>query len=172
MLWSKTLIPTLKEVPADAEVISHKLLVRAGFIRQISRGIYDYFPLGLKVIRKIESIVREEMDRAGAQELLMPIASPAELWQESGRWEYYGKELMRFKDRHERDFCLGPTHEEIVTDLVRRSVRSYRELPINLYQIQTKFRDEVRPRFGLMRGREFIMKDAYSFHTDIDDCRR
>jgi len=172
MLWSKTLIPTLKEVPADAEVISHKLLVRAGFIRQISRGIYDYFPLGLKVIRKIERIVREEMDRAGAQELLMPIASPAELWQESGRWEYYGKELMRFKDRHERDFCLGPTHEEIVTDLVRRSVRSYRELPINLYQIQTKFRDEVRPRFGLMRGREFIMKDAYSFHTDIDDCRR
>ncbi len=172
MLWSKTLIPTLKEVPADAEVISHKLLVRAGFIRQISRGIYDYFPLGLKVIRKIERIVREEMDRAGAQELLMPIASPAELWQESGRWEYYGKELMRFKDRHERDFCLGPTHEEIVTDLVRRSVRSYRELPINLYQIQTKFRDEVRPRFGLMRGREFIMKDAYSFHTDIEDCRR
>ncbi len=172
MRWSKTLIPTLKEVPADAEVISHKLLVRAGFIRQISRGIYDYFPLALKVIRKIETIVREEMDRAGAQELLMPISSPAELWQESGRWEHYGKELMRFKDRHERDFCLGPTHEEIVTDLVRRSVRSYRELPMNLYQIQTKFRDEVRPRFGLMRGREFIMKDAYSFHTDIDDCRR
>ena len=172
MRWSKTLIPTLKEVPADAEVISHKLLVRAGFIRQISRGVYDYFPLALKVIRKIETIVRDEMDRAGAQELLMPISSPAELWQESGRWEHYGKELMRFKDRHERDFCLGPTHEEIVTDLVRRSVRSYRELPLNLYQIQTKFRDEVRPRFGLMRGREFIMKDAYSFHTDIDDCRR
>jgi len=172
MRWSKTLIPTLKEVPADAEVISHKLLVRAGFIRQISRGIYDYFPLALKVIRKIETIVREEMDRAGAQELLMPVAAPAELWQESGRWEHYGKELVRFKDRHERDFCLGPTHEEIVTDLVRRSVRSYRELPMNLYQIQTKFRDEVRPRFGLMRGREFIMKDAYSFHTDIDDCRR
>ncbi|MSP36969.1 MAG: proline--tRNA ligase [Deltaproteobacteria bacterium] len=172
MRWSKTLIPTLKEVPADAEVISHKLLVRAGYIRQISRGIYDYFPLALKVIRKIENIVRQEMDRAGAQELLMPISSPAELWQESGRWEYYGKELLRFKDRHERDFCLGPTHEEIITDLVRRSVRSYRELPMNLYQIQTKFRDEVRPRFGLMRGREFIMKDAYSFHTDIDDCRR
>ena len=172
MRWSKTLIPTLKEVPADAEVISHKLLVRAGFIRQISRGIYDYFPLALKVIRKIETIVREEMDRAGAQELLMPISSPAALWQESGRWEFYGKELLRFKDRHERDFCLGPTHEEIVTDLVRSSVRSYRELPMNLYQIQTKFRDEVRPRFGLMRGREFIMKDAYSFHTDIDDCRR
>ena len=172
MRWSKTLIPTLKEDPADAEVISHKLLVRAGFIRQVSRGIYDYFPLALKVIRKIEAIVREEMDRAGAQELLMPIASPAELWQESGRWEDYGKELLRFKDRHERDFCLGPTHEEIITDLVRRAVRSYRELPFNLYQIQTKFRDEVRPRFGLMRCREFIMKDAYSFHADLDDCRR
>lgn len=172
MRWSKTLIPTLKEDPADAEVVSHKLLVRAGYIRQISRGIYDYFPLALKVIRKIETIVRQEMDRAGAQELLMPISSPAELWQESGRWELYGKELIRFKDRHERDFCLGPTHEEIITDLVRRSVRSYRELPFNLYQLQTKFRDEVRPRFGLMRGREFIMKDAYSFHVDIEDCRR
>src|SRR5262245_30469919 len=172
MRWSKTLIPTLKEDPADADVVSHKLLVRAGFIRQVSRGVYDYFPLALKVIRKIEEIVRQEMNRAGAQELLMPISSPAELWQESGRWEHYGKELFRFKDRHERDFCLGPTHEEIVTDLVRRSVRSYRELPLNLYQIQTKFRDEPRPRFGLMRGREFIMKDAYSFHTDIDDCWR
>jgi prolyl-tRNA synthetase len=172
MRWSKSLIPTLKEDPADAEVISHKLLVRAGFIRQISRGIYDYFPLALRVIRKIEQIVREEMNRAGAQELLMPISSPAELWRESGRWEMYGKELVRFKDRHERDFCLGPTHEEIVTDLVRSAVRSYRELPFNLYQIQTKFRDEVRPRFGLMRGREFIMKDAYSFHADVEDCRR
>jgi prolyl-tRNA synthetase len=172
MRWTKTLIPTLKEDPADAEVVSHKLLVRAGYIRQISRGIYDYFPLALKVIRRIEAIVRQEMDRAGAQELLMPISSPAELWQESGRWEIYGKELIRFKDRHERDFCLGPTHEEIITDLVRRSVRSYRELPFNLYQLQTKFRDEVRPRFGLMRGREFIMKDAYSFHTDVEDCRR
>jgi prolyl-tRNA synthetase len=172
MRWSKTLIPTLKEDPADAEVVSHKLLVRAGFIRQVSRGIYDYFPLALRVIRKIETIVREEMNRAGAQELLMPISAPAELWQESGRWERYGKELLRFKDRNERDFCLGPTHEEIVTDIVRRIVRSYRELPINLYQIQTKFRDEPRPRFGLMRGREFIMKDAYSFHTDIEDCRR
>ena len=172
MLWSKSFIPTLKEDPADAEVISHKLLVRAGFIRQISRGIYDYLPLALKVIRKIETIVREEMDRAGAQELLMPIASPAELWQESGRWDLYGKELLRFKDRHDRDFCLGPTHEEVITDLVRRNVRSYRELPFNLYQIQTKFRDEVRPRFGLMRGREFIMKDAYSFHVDVEDCLR
>src|SRR5262249_13617029 len=141
-------------------------------IRQLSRGIYDYLPLSLKVIRKIEAIVREEMDRAGAQELLLPIACPAELWQESGRWQVYGKELFRFKDRHERDFCLGPTHEEVITDLVRRVVRSYRELPFNLYQIQTKFRDEVRPRFGLMRGREFIMKDAYSFHPTVEDCRR
>jgi prolyl-tRNA synthetase len=172
MRWSRTFIPTLKEDPADAEVVSHKLLVRAGFIRQLSRGIYDYLPLSLKVIRKIEAIVREEMDRAGARELLLPIACPAELWQESGRWQAYGKELIRFKDRHERDFCLGPTHEEVITDLVRRIVRSYRELPINLYQIQTKFRDEVRPRFGLMRGREFIMKDAYSFHVDMEDCRR
>ena len=172
MRWSKILIPTLKEDPSDAEVASHKLLVRGGFIRQVSRGIYEYFPLALRVIRKIENIVREEMDRAGAQELLLPIVSPAELWQESGRWEIYGKELVRFKDRNDRDFCLGPTHEEIVTDLVRRAVRSYRELPFNLYQIQTKFRDEVRPRFGLMRGREFIMKDAYSFHTDVEDCKR
>src|SRR5947208_3620033 len=159
MRWSQTFIPTLKEDPTDAEVISHKLLVRAGMIRQVSRGIYDYLPLALKIIRKIENIVREEMDRAGAQELLLPIASPAELWQQSGRWEIYGKELVRFKDRHERDFCLGPTHEEVITDLVRRTVRSYRELPFNLYQIQTKFRDEVRPRFGLMRGREFIRKE-------------
>src|SRR5207248_4329873 len=152
----------------DAEVISHKLLMRAGTIRQVSRGIYDYLPLALKIIRKIENIVREEMDRAGAQELLLPIASPAELWQQSGRWEIYGKELVRFKDRHECDFCLGPTHEEVITDLVRRTVRSYRELPFNLYQIQTKFRDEVRPRFGLMRGREFTMKDSYSFHASME----
>ncbi len=172
MRWNTTFIPTLKEDPADAEVISHRLLVRAGMIRQVSRGVYDYLPLALKAIRKIETIVREEMNRAGAQELLLPIASPAELWQESGRWEVYGKELFRFKDRHERDFCLGPTHEEVVTDLVRRVVRSYREIPFNLYQIQIKFRDEVRPRFGLMRGREFIMKDAYSFHADMEDCRR
>jgi len=170
--WSTTFIPTLKEDPTDAEVVSHKLLVRAGMIRQVSRGIYDYLPLGLRVIRKVENIVREEMNRAGAQELLLPFTSPAELWQESGRWEVYGKELLRFKDRHERDFCLAPTHEEIITDLIRRVVRSYRDLPFNLYQIHTKFRDEVRPRFGLMRGREFIMKDAYSFHTDIEDSRR
>ncbi len=172
MRWSTTFIPTLKEDPADAEVISHKLLVRAGMIRQVSRGIYDYLPLALRIIRKIETTVREEMDRAGAQELLLPIVSPADLWQESGRWEVYGKELARFKDRHERDFCLGPTHEEVITDLVRRVVRSYRELPFNLYQIQTKFRDEVRPRFGLMRGREFIMKDDYSFHVSKEDCQR
>lgn len=172
MRWSRAFIPTLKEDPADAEVVSHRLLVRAGMIRQISRGIYDFLPLALRVVRKIEAIVREEMNRAGAQELLLPIVSPAELWQESGRWEVYGKELVRFKDRHERDFCLGPTHEEVITDLIRREIRSYRQLPLNLYQIQIKFRDEVRPRFGLMRGREFIMKDAYSFHTDEEDCRR
>ena len=172
MRWSTTFIPTLKEDPTDAEVVSHKLLVRAGMIRQVSRGIYDYLPLGLRVIRKVENIVREEMNRAGAQELLLPFTSPAELWQESGRWEVYGKELLRLKDRHERDFCLAPTHEEVITDLIRRVVRSYRDLPFNLYQIQNKFRDEVRPRFGLMRGREFIMKDAYSFHTDIEDSRR
>jgi len=170
--WSTAFIPTLKEDPADAEVVSHKLLVRAGMIRPVSRGIYDFLPLSLRVVRKIETIVREEMNRAGAQELLLPIVLPAELWQESGRWEVYGKELLRFRDRHERDFCLGPTHEEAITDVVRRVVRSYRELPFNLYQIQTKFRDEVRPRFGLMRGREFIMKDAYSFHADEEDCRR
>jgi prolyl-tRNA synthetase len=162
----------LKQDPADAEVVSHKLMVRAGMIRQIARGIYDFLPLGLRVVRKVEQIVREEMDRAGAQEILMPAICPAELWQESGRWEQYGKELLRMKDRYQRDFCFGPTHEEVVTDIVRREVRSYRELPINLYQIQVKFRDEVRPRFGLMRGREFIMKDAYSFHTDAEDCHR
>jgi prolyl-tRNA synthetase len=146
--------------------------MRAGMIRQVARGIYDFLPLGLRVVRKVEAIVREEMNRAGAQEILMPTVCPAELWQESGRWERYGKELLRIKDRHDRDFCYGPTHEEVVTDIVRREIQSYRDLPINLYQIQTKFRDEVRPRFGLMRGREFIMKDAYSFHTDFADCQR
>lgn len=172
MLLSRLHAPTLKEDPADAEVISHKLLVRAGMIRQVARGIYDFLPLGLRSVRKIERIVRDELDRAGCQEVLLPIISPAELWQESGRWELYGKELLRLRDRHDRDFCVGPTHEEVITDLVRRDVRSYRALPINLYQVQTKFRDEVRPRFGLMRGREFVMKDGYSFHTDYDDCRR
>ncbi len=147
-------------------------MVRAGLIRQVARGIYNFLPFGLRVIQKIEAIVREEMNRAGAQEILMPAVCPAELWQESGRWDKYGKELLRIKDRYDRDFCFGPTHEEVVTDIVRREVRSYRELPLNLYQIQVKFRDEVRPRFGLMRGREFIMKDAYSFHVDAADCRR
>src|ERR687895_292266 len=166
MRTSQMLIPTLREDPGEAEVVSHRLMVRAGMIRKTAAGIYTYLPLGLRVVRKIEAIIREEMNRAGAQEVLMPIASPAELWRETGRWEFYGKELFRFQDRHERDFCLGPTHEEVITDLVRREVRSYRQLPLNLYQIQTKFRDEIRPRFGLMRGREFIMKDAYSFDRD------
>src|SRR5499427_191108 len=172
MKLSQLLAPTLKEDPADAEVVSHKLMVRAGMIRQIARGIYDFLPLGLRVVRKVEEIVRAEMDRAGAQEILMPAIIPAELWQESGRWDQYGKELLRLKDRYERDFCFGPTHEEVVTDIVRREVRSYRELPLNLYQIQVKFRDELRPRFGLMRGREFIMKDAYSFHASEEDLQR
>jgi len=170
--YRQSLIPTLRQDPAEAEVVSHRLLVRAGMIRQVARGIYDFLPLGLRVVRKVESIVREEMNRAGAQEILMPSVCPAELWQESGRWERYGKELLRIKDRHDRDFCFGPTHEEVVTDIVRREIQSYRDLPLNLYQIQTKFRDEVRPRFGLMRGREFIMKDAYSFHADFADCQR
>ena len=164
--------PTLREHPADAEVVSHKLLVRAGMIRQVARGVYDILPLGVRSVRRVEEIVRQEMDRAGAQEILMPAVIPAELWQESGRWEKYGRELLRLKDRYDRDFCFGPTHEEVVTDLVRREVRSYRDLPKNLYQIQVKFRDEVRPRFGLMRGREFLMKDAYSFHVDKADAER
>ena len=172
MRHSRLLIPTLREVPAEAEVVSHKLLLRAGMIRQVARGIYDFLPLGVRVLRKVERIIREEMQRAGAQEILMPAVCPAELWQESGRWDRYGKELLRFKDRNDRDFCFGPTHEEVITDLVRRDVRSYRELPLNLFQIQSKFRDEVRPRFGLMRGREFIMKDGYSFHLDRTDCDR
>ncbi len=171
MRTSQTLLPTLREDPGEAETVSHRLMLRAGMIRKVAAGIYTYLPLGLRVIRKIERIIREEMDRAGAQELLMPIASPAELWRETGRWDFYGKELLRFKDRHERDFCLGPTHEEVITDLIRREVRSYRQLPLNCYQIQTKFRDEIRPRFGLMRGREFIMKDAYSFDKDEEGAR-
>lgn len=166
MRQSRLLIPTLRDDPGEAEVISHRLMLRAGMIRKVAAGIYTYLALGLRVIRKIENIIRAELNRAGAQEILMPIASPAELWEETGRWNFYGKELFRLKDRHERDFCLGPTHEEVITDLVRREVRSYRQLPANFYQIQTKFRDEIRPRFGLMRGREFIMKDAYSFDAD------
>jgi prolyl-tRNA synthetase len=171
MRVSRALIPTLREDPGEAETVSHRLMLRAGLIRKVAAGIYTYLPLGLRIIRNIEAIVREEMNRAGAQEILMPIASPAELWKETGRWDFYGKELLRFKDRHERDFCLGPTHEEVVTDLFRREVRSYRQLPVNFYQIQTKFRDEIRPRFGLMRGREFIMKDAYSFDRDEAGAR-
>jgi len=163
MRYSELLLPTLKETPTEAEVVSHRLLLRAGFIRKLSSGVYTYLPLGLASIRKVEQIVREEMNRAGAQELLMPMVQPADLWKESGRWEKYGPELLRFTDRHDRESCLGPTHEEVITDLVRREIHSYRDLPINLYQIQTKFRDEIRPRFGLMRGREFIMKDGYSF---------
>jgi len=159
------LLPTLKESPSDADVISQKLMMRAGMIRKVAAGIYNLLPLGLRVVDKVAAIVRSEMNRAGAQEVLMPMVVPSELWQESHRWDEYGKELLRFKDRHNREFCLGPTHEEVITDMVRREVRSYRELPLNLYQVQTKFRDEIRPRFGLMRGREFIMKDAYSFHA-------
>ncbi|BCA56995.1 prolyl-tRNA synthetase [Nitrospira sp. KM1] len=171
MRTSELLLPTLREDPGEAETISHKLMLRSGLIRKVAAGIYTYLPLGLRIIRKVETIIREEMNRAGAQELLMPVASPAELWKETGRWNFYGKELLRFKDRHERDFCLGPTHEEVITDLFRREVRSYRQLPLNFYQIQTKFRDEIRPRFGLMRGREFIMKDAYSFDRDEAGAR-
>jgi len=166
MRYSQYFIPTVKETPSDAEVISHQLMLRSGMIRKLAAGIYNYLPLGLRSIRKVEAIVREEMNRAGAIEMLMPAVQPAELWKESGRWEFYGKELLRFKDRKDAEFCMGPTHEEVVTDLIRKEVRSYRQLPLNLYQIQGKFRDEIRPRFGLMRGREFIMKDAYSFDVN------
>jgi prolyl-tRNA synthetase len=172
MRYSRLLIPTLKENPAEAEAASHILLFRAGMIRKLASGIYDYLPLGLRVLRKVENIVRQEMNRAGAQEVLLPAVQPAELWQESGRWQVYGKELLRFQDRHGRDCCFGPTHEEVITDLVRRAVHSYRQLPLNLYQIQVKFRDEIRPRFGLIRGREFIMKDAYSFDVDEAGAER
>src|SRR6266567_3290102 len=166
MRTSRYFLATLKEAPADAELVSHKLMVRAGLIRRLAGGIYTWMPLGLRVVRKVEAIVREEMNRAGAIELFMPAVQPAELWQESGRWHKYGPELLRLKDRHERDFCVGPTHEEVVTDIARRDIRSYRQLPVHFYQIQTKFRDEIRPRFGVMRGREFTMKDGYSFHAD------
>ncbi|MFT5727982.1 MAG: prolyl-tRNA synthetase [Desulforhopalus sp.] len=167
MRYSQTLIPTLKETPAEAEVVSHRLMLRAGLIRKLTAGIYSYLPIGLAAIRKVENIVREEMNRAGAQEMLMPMVQPADLWTETGRYEKYGPELLRFHDRHNRECCLGPTHEEVITDIARKELHSYRDLPINLYQIQTKFRDEIRPRFGLMRGREFMMKDAYSF--DVSD---
>jgi prolyl-tRNA synthetase len=166
MRLSQYPLSTLKETPADAEIISHQLMMRAGMLRKQAAGIYSWLPLGLRVLRKVEAIVREEMERAGALELLMPAVQPAELWEESGRWEQYGPELLRFHDRHQREFCFGPTHEEIITDIVRREIRSYKQLPVNYYQIQTKFRDEIRPRFGVMRAREFLMKDAYSFHSD------
>lgn len=171
MRTSRLFIPTLRQTPGEAEVVSHRLMLRAGMIRKVAAGIYTYLPLGLRVLKKIECIIRQEMNRAGAQELLMPILSPAELWRETGRWDFYGKELLRCQDRHDRDFCFGPTHEEVITDLFRREIRSYRQLPMNCYQIQTKFRDEIRPRFGLMRGREFIMKDAYSFDADETNAR-
>ena len=166
MFWSKVFLPTLKDTPQDAEVISHQLMLRSGMIRRVSSGIYTWLPIGLKVLKKVENIVREEMDATGAQEVLMPMVQPKELWEETQRWEKMGPELLRIQDRHERDFCLGPTHEEVITDLIRNNLKSYKELPLNLYQIQTKFRDEVRPRYGVMRGREFLMKDSYSFNLN------
>ena len=170
MRVSKALIPTVKETPGEAEIPSHKLMLRAGLMRKVASGIYEYLPLGQRSLLKVMKIIREEMERGGAQEVLMPILTPAELWQETGRWQKYGKELMRVKDRHERDFALGPTHEEVITDLVRRELKSYKQLPLNLFQIATKFRDEVRPRFGVMRSREFLMKDGYSFDVDDEAC--
>ena len=172
MRYSQLFIPTLKETPADAEVISHKLMVRAGMIRKLAAGIYSTLPLGLRVLRNVENIIREEMNATGAQEVFLPCIQPAELWEESGRWKLYGKDLLRIKDRHDRDFCFGPTHEEVITDILRKEVRSYRQLPISFYQIQTKFRDEIRPRFGIMRGREFMMKDAYSFDCDEEGAEK
>ena len=171
MRASQFLIATQKETPADAEVISHQLMLRAGMIRKLATGLYTWLPMGLRVLRKVENIVRQEMDRSGAMEVMMPVVQPAELWEESGRWEQYGAELLRIGDRHNRAFCLGPTHEEVITDLIRNEIKSYKQLPANFYQIQTKFRDEIRPRFGVMRSREFIMKDAYSFHNDQESLQ-
>jgi len=170
MRLSNYLLPTLRDVPGEAEVISHKLMLRAGMIKKVASGIFSYLPLGYKALKKVENIVREEMNRTGAQEILMPVLQPAELWKESGRWSVMGDLMVTLKDRHKRDFCLGPTHEEVITDIARNFIRSYRQLPMTLYQIQTKFRDEIRPRFGLMRGREFLMKDAYSFHASKKDA--
>ena len=172
MFWSKIFLPTLKDTPQDAEVISHQLMLRAGMIRKVASGIYTWLPLGLRVLRKVENIVREEMNASGAQEVLMPMVQPKELWEETKRWKKMGPELLRIQDRHERDFCLGPTHEEVITDLIRNNVKSYKELPLNLYQIQTKFRDEVRPRYGVMRGREFLMKDSYSFDLNEESLQK
>jgi len=168
MLWSKIFLPTLKDTPQDAEVISHQLMLRSGMIRKVASGIYTWLPLGLRVLRKVENIIREEMNASGAQEVLMPMVQPRELWEETQRWEKMGPELLRIQDRNDRDFCLGPTHEEVITDLIRKNIKSYKELPLNIYQIQTKFRDEVRPRYGVMRGREFLMKDSYSFNINED----
>src|SRR5690349_8660279 len=165
-------LSTLKEAPSEAELVSHKLMLRAGMIKKLGNGLFTWMPIGLRVLRKVEQVVREEMDRSGAVELIMPAVQPAELWQESGRWEQFGPQMLKMKDRHERDYCFGPTHEEVITDIARKDIRSYRQLPINFYQIQTKFRDEIRPRFGVMRAREFIMKDAYSFHVDFADLER
>jgi len=165
MLASKFYISTLKEAPSEAELISHKLMIRAGFIKRLGSGLYSWMPLGLKVLRKIEAIVRDEMNKAGAVELLMPAIQPSELWEETGRWALFGPQMLKIKDRHDRNFCFGPTHEEVITDIARKEINSYKQLPINFYQIQMKFRDEIRPRFGVMRAREFLMKDAYSFHT-------
>ena len=172
MRASNYFLSTLKEAPAEAEILSHKLMLRAGLIKRLAGGIYTWMPLGLRVLRKVEAIVREEMNRAGAIELAMPAVQPGELWQESGRWEKYGPELLRLKDRHQRDFVIGPTHEEVITDIARREIKSYRQLPVHFYQVQMKFRDEIRPRFGVMRGREFLMKDGYSFHADYEDLQR
>lgn len=172
MRTSQFLLSTVKETPAEAEIISHQLMIRSGMIRKLASGLYSWLPTGLRTLRKVEAIIREEMDRSGAQELLMPVVQPSELWEESGRWEQYGPELLRLNDRHQRDFLLGPTHEEVITEIARREIRSYRQLPLNLYQIQTKFRDEIRPRFGVMRSREFIMKDAYSFHMDQESLQQ
>ena len=172
MRFTKFGLTTLKEIPAEAEIVSHQLMLRAGLIRRLATGLFTWMPIGIRVLRKVENIVREEMDRCGALELVMPAVQPAELWQESGRWEQYGKLLLRMRDRHDREYCFGPTHEEVITDIARRELRSYRQLPINFYQIQTKFRDEIRPRFGVMRAREFIMKDAYSFHIDQDSLEK
>ena len=172
MRTSQFFLSTLKEAPSDAEIVSHKLMLRAGLVKRLAGGIYTWMPMGLRVLRKVENVIRQEMDRAGAIELSMPAVQPAELWQESGRWEKYGPELLRLKDRHQRDFVIGPTHEEVITDVVRKEVKSYRQLPLHFYQVQMKFRDEIRPRFGVMRGREFLMKDGYSFHTSFEDLQR
>src|SRR5688500_7433911 len=172
MRLSSFFISTLKEAPAEAELVSHKLMLRAGLIRRLGSGLYTWMPLGLKVLRKVESVVREEMDATGAMELLMPAIQPAELWRETGRWDVFGPQMLKIKDRHQRDFCFCPTHEEVITDIARREIKSYRQLPLTFYQIQTKFRDEIRPRFGVMRAREFVMKDAYSFHAGSDSLEK